>query len=626
MNAPAMSASSRLWRRFLSPALILAAVALLASCGSTPTPKPPLTQQRPLEALLEMAAYPNSDNVVVFITMQELLASHRAWEGYAYFDKLARDQPERGALFRAMQAVVQASVANEVPLLRRVAWVDDAIAKLDAAAKADPILGRFARGLVFSRLPARFGKAQQGKEDLEASLAQRDRFPFGLDRGIYRGLAAAERTLGNEQKSREWLERSGGGSLDDPSASGILSNVAVDPQSGFRFGEKRLVREADGVYVAEGYDFANISFIVGSAFVVAIDAGTTEESASRAVAALRNITKLPIKYVILTHGHWDHVGGLAAVREPGSIVIARANFPEVLAHSRSYDVPFRYFFGTGKMTLDVKADRLVASPETLVDGDVALDLIPAPSGETADALFIRDRRDDILFVGDAFMPYVGAPFVAEGSPEGFRDAIAKVIELHPRRLVHGHAPLTALFTIDAMPGLLGATRELYDRTLVAVRRTRPIADVLHDDFIAASLRLFPKSALHYLVLRDTFIQRLYAEHGGYWESNGQGIDHFTQTEWAAALDVLGGQSDGAFARAVDDLNARGDAALALQIAELGLARYPDSSKLRQGRERAFVTLRQIYSQTNPFRFIVYSEQAGQSLPEIETKSASTPAR
>ena len=33
-----------------------------------------------------------------------------------------------------------------------------------------------------------------------------------------------------------------------------------------------------------------------------------------AVSALRRITQAPIKYVILTHGHWDHVGGLAAVR------------------------------------------------------------------------------------------------------------------------------------------------------------------------------------------------------------------------------------------------------------------------------------------------------------------------
>jgi glyoxylase-like metal-dependent hydrolase (beta-lactamase superfamily II) len=100
--------------------------------------------------------------------------------------------------------------------------------------------------------------------------------------------------------------------------------MGTHPAPRNRFGEKRFVPEAEGVYVAEGYDFSNIVFIVAPKFVVAIDAGTTEETARDAVTALRRITQAPIKYVILTHGHWDHVGGLAAVREPGSTVIARA--------------------------------------------------------------------------------------------------------------------------------------------------------------------------------------------------------------------------------------------------------------------------------------------------------------
>ena len=48
-------------------ALVLAP--LLASCASVPPPpKPPITGQRPLAALLEVAAYPNSDTVVVRTT------------------------------------------------------------------------------------------------------------------------------------------------------------------------------------------------------------------------------------------------------------------------------------------------------------------------------------------------------------------------------------------------------------------------------------------------------------------------------------------------------------------------------------------------------------------------------
>jgi len=586
--------------------------------------RPPVTQQRPLSALLTATAYPNSDALLLLVTVQQLMATHREWEGYQHFGRLAEEQPSRRALFRALQAMMQARVANDVPLLKRVAWVEDAIRKLDEGVAAEPMLGRLGRGLVFADLPARFHKASQAVEDLEWCLEHPVDLPLGLDRGIYRGLAAAYRTLGDQRRSKEFLDRAGLASLDDPLDPRVLGDLSVDAASGFRFGEKRLVREAEGVYVAEGYDFANLAFIAADGFVVAIDAGTTEESARDAVAALRRITRAPIKYVILTHGHWDHVGGLNAVLEPGATVIASARFPEELERSNDYHGPFRWFFGTGTMRLDAKPDRLIASPETLSEGGLDLALLPAKSGETPDALFIHDRKHDLLFVGDAFMPYVGAPFVAEGSPEGYLGAIAMVLELHPRRLIHGHPPLTALFTMEAMPGLRDAMGALYQRTLTAARAARPLADVLHDDFLPDSLREAPAAAQPYLIVRDTFVQRLYAEHAGYWQSNGEGIDAFTRAEWAAALDALGGGSDGAFARTASELEVRGDAALALQVAELGLVRHPSSAALRESRERALRTLREIHSQTNPFRFIAYSEWAGRGLAPVVERDAPAP--
>jgi glyoxylase-like metal-dependent hydrolase (beta-lactamase superfamily II) len=597
---------------------IVAATPLVASCASVPPPaKPPVTQQRPLAGLLEAAAYPNSADVVVLTTMQQLLAAHRAWDGYTYFGRLAAEQPARAPLFRALQGVMQARVANDVPLLRRVAWVNDAVRKLDDGAAADPVLGRFARGLVLAELPPRFGKTQQAIDDLNAALAHRDAMPFGFDRGIYRGLAAAYRTAGDETRSREMLARAGLRSLDDPATPPVLGNLSVDAARGFRFGEPRLVREADGVYVAEGYDFANIVFFVSPEMVVAVDAGTTEQSAGAAVAALRQqITRAPIKYLILTHGHWDHAGGIGAVREPGTTVIARAGFPEELARSASYHPPFQYFFGTGTMRLDAKPDRLITAPETIDAGGLDLHVLPAPSGETADALFIHDRKHDLLLVGDAFMPYIGAPFVAEGSPEGFLGAIAKVLELHPRRLIHGHTPLTAVFTIEAMPGLRDAMGALYARGMAAAYAARPLADVLHDNFLPESLHATPAAVQPYLIARDTFIQRVYATHAGYWQANGEGIESFTRAEWAAALDAVGGGGEGPFVRAARGLEARGDAAMALRIADLGLARYPASTELQQTRARALTTLRDINSQTNPFRFIVYSEQAGAGLAPV----------
>jgi glyoxylase-like metal-dependent hydrolase (beta-lactamase superfamily II) len=599
---------------------------VLASCGSVPPPRPaPATQPRPLAGFMEAAAFPNSETVVLLTTMQQFLSTHREWDGYAYFGRLAAEQPGRGALLRSLQAVMQARVAGDVPLLRRKAWVEDAIRKLDDGVAADPKLGRLGRGLVLADLPPRFGKAQQAVDDLQASLATDLGLPLGLDRGIYRALGAAYRTLGDEARSREMLARAGLPSLDEAGEPRILGDISDDGARGFRFGSRRLVREADGVYVAEGYDFANISFIVTPGFVVAIDAGTTEESARAAVAALRQVSQAPIKYVILTHGHWDHAGGLGAVREPGSTVIARAGFPAELARARAYRPSFQYFFGTGTMRLDAQPDRLITAPEPLTDGGLDLVIMPAPSGETRDALFVQDRKHDLVFVGDAFMPFVGAPAVPEGSPEDYLAAIDKVLELHPRRLIHGHIPLTDVFTMAAMPGLRDALGALYARGLTAARAARPLPEVVHDNFVPASLRAAPAAVQPYLITRDTFLERLYLQHAGYWQHNGDGIDMFTRGEWAAALDVLADGDDRAFVRAARDLEARGDAAMALRIAEAGLLRHPDSAALQAARQRALATLRDIYSQTNPFRFIIYSEWAGRGLAPVAPPAAPAPA-
>jgi len=597
-------------------ALALLLTSLAFSACATTSAKEPAAQLRPLDALLDVAAYPNAETVVVLSTLQQLLAAHREWQGYDFFGRLAREQPDRQVFFLGLQAVLQARVASQVPLLKRAAWVEDAIGKLDRAAAADPLLGRYARGSVFAELPERFGKTRVAVDDLEACLSRRAEFPVDLNRAIYRALAVAYRTLGDAARSREMLARSGFSTLEGEDSPLVLGGLSVDPTRGFRFSEKRLVREAEGVYVAEGYDFGNLAFIVGSDAIVAIDAGTTESSAREAMAALRTVSQAPIKYVILTHGHWDHVGGLAAVREPGSIVIAEANFPAELARSRQYHPPFRDFFGTEDNPLDVKPDRLISAPETLRVAGLELALIPGKSGETDDALYIRDLRHDILFVGDAFMPYAGAPFVAEGSAEGYLGAIAQVLELHPRRLVHGHPPLTALFTIDAMPGLQAALRALYGRSLDAAHAARPLAELLHDNFIPASLRDTPKAVLPYLIARDTFVQRLYTEHAGYWQANGEGVENFTRAEWALALDELGARSEDSFRQAADRLEQHGDPALAFRIAELGLVRYPNSAALLSSRARALTTLRQINSQMNPFRFIVYSEWSGQALAPV----------
>src|SRR5262249_46089721 len=123
---------------------------------------------------------------------------------------LPRTGRERSrGLFVALEGVFQARQADSVSLFRRVGWLNDAVAKLDRAVTLDPGLPRYLRGVVLAGLPERFGKAQAAIDDLTWVLDNKERFPVGLRRGAYYGLAQAHTTLGHETQARGALAKSG---------------------------------------------------------------------------------------------------------------------------------------------------------------------------------------------------------------------------------------------------------------------------------------------------------------------------------------------------------------------------------------------------------------------------------
>jgi glyoxylase-like metal-dependent hydrolase (beta-lactamase superfamily II) len=601
---------------FASAFAIAINVGLVASPHAVAADRP-IMPDLELEALKEAVRWPKADVTAVMALTGRLMAGRRDAEGLAYFRERAASEPGRG-LFLALEGVFQARQAGDVSLFRRVAWVNDAVAKLDRAVTLEPGLPRYLRGTVLAALPARFGKAQAAVEDLTWMLDKKELFPVGLRRSAYYGLAQAYTTLGREPDARQALARSGASRLDTTQPV-FSADFSLSARDGFRFRPPRLVELAPGVHVAQGFDFGDIGFVSTDEGIVAIDAGTTDETARAALQALRRVTSRPITHVILTHAHWDHIGGLGALLESNPRVIAQAAFDKELGLVNGTGVPFRYFFGAAGSgrRYEVRPHHLVREPETLTVGGTRFALYPAHGGETADALLIHVPDRGALFVGDAFMPYLGAPFVAEGSAEGLFETIALIRTLQPRVLVHGHPPLTDIYTVDALPAIESALRELHQRVRTGIGEGRTLVDVLHDNILPASLREHPTAVLPYLVIRDNFVKRVYHQSTGYWKTDGEGMEVIAPGEWAAALDLLGGHREDAFVRSVRGLTERGDDVLALKLAQLGLVRYPGSEALAALRRRTLDNLRARHQGLNPFKFIIYSEWAGAELSPVE---------
>ena len=567
----------------------------------------PISRHRDIESLKTAARWPGADRNTTVILAVRLAAARADAEGYRYFSELADAQPGE-ALPLTLAGFFQARLGDDV---------DAALAKLDQAAAADLGPPQYFRGLALAGLPPDRQRAEQAVADLEFVLAVADQFPAMLLRAAYQGLAAAYAVLGHDEQAAEAMRKSGLGAA--PADTQLMfGGFWATAQDGFRFTSPRILRPEPGIQVAQGYDFGDLAFITTGDGVVAIDAGTAQDRVRAVLGDLDPPADGAISHLILTHAHWDHIGGAGALRGPGTRVIAQAGFPAGLDRGEGDRPRFRYFTGAaGSVPLAVVPDQLISEPTTLTVGGTEFILYPTPGGETSDALMAYLPASGVLFTGDVMMPYLGQPFAGEGSPEGLLETLAFIGSLRPRLLIHGHPTLTEQFTAEAIPGLQAALTQLHGEVLDGIRDGRTLPDILEEASLPAVLRDHPMAVVPYLVIRDHFTERLYHQRTGYWQPDRRGLEPATAAEHAAALDLLAGGREEQFAAAAATLIGQGDHALALQIIQPGLLRHPASSILAGLRATALHRLMEQYQQFDPFKFLIYAELAGAEIGPVE---------
>ena len=206
---------------------------------------------------------------------------------------------------------------------------------------------------------------------------------------------------------------------------------------------------APGIHIRRGVDedvtaqnedaIANIGFIVGRDAVAVIDPGGSLIDGQRLRATIRQTTQLPIKYVVMSHVHPDHIFGAPAFQQDHPQFVGHARLPRTLAlRAEFYRKRLEDTLGKERAGGAVAPTMLVQDHAEIDLGGRVLALTAHGTAHTDCDLSVMDRNSGTLLPADLL--FVQRIPSLDGSLRGWMKELAALKSAPAQRAVPGHGP------------------------------------------------------------------------------------------------------------------------------------------------------------------------------------------
>jgi glyoxylase-like metal-dependent hydrolase (beta-lactamase superfamily II) len=223
------------------------------------------------------------------------------------------------------------------------------------------------------------------------------------------------------------------------SAAEPMRAQRVSDTAWFVQGEAALGSSANRNFIS------NAGFVVTPQGVVVIDALGSPTLAEELIAAIRQVTAQPIRYVIVTHYHADHVYGLQVFKALGATIVAHRlgqsylnSDTAQLRLARSREDLFPWI---DEKTHLVPADRWLDADAVVELGGESFHIHHVGPAHTPEDLVVYAEQAGVMFAGD--LVFRGRiPFVGQADSRQWIASLGQLIEFKPRIVVPGHGPIS----------------------------------------------------------------------------------------------------------------------------------------------------------------------------------------